>query len=125
MKKLFLSILLVVSISCLSACAGQNELIGYWLSTDGGVINFQNSDTVSVGQYNQDFTEFDTYTYKINGSTIELTQTDTQGNPLILTYDFVIEDGLLTLTHNGESYSYHGEIYMQEEIMVGLTIQNS
>ena len=125
MKKFLFSILLVLSLSCLSACAGQNELVGYWLSTDGSVINFQNSDTVSVGQYNQDFTEFETYTYKINGSTVELTQTDTQGNPLTLLYDFVIEDGILTLSCNGESYSYHGEIYMQEEIMVGLTIANS
>ena len=126
MKKLFLSILLVISISCLSACAGQNELIGYWLSTDGGVVHFIDSNTVAVGQYGQDITELEKYNYKVHGSVVELTLVDSpKDNPFTITYDFVIKDGVLTLSNNGKSYSYYGSDYMQEEIIVSLTINNS
>lgn len=125
MKKLFLSILLVLSLLCLSACSTDNELIGYWLSTDGGVINFIDSDTVTVGQYGQDITELEKYNYKVHGSVVELTLVDSpKDNPFTITYDFVIKDGVLTLSNNGESYSYHGEEFMQEEILVGLITNN-
>ena len=125
MKKLLLSILLILSISCLSACGNQSEVMGYWLSSDGEFYHFDVS-TVTTGLYDTENIENTVYSYNIYGDVIEFTR---ENATYKYNYKVNTEDNTLSLTPVTDSSEkiilYGTNSVMQEEIIVGLKIQNS
>lgn len=124
MKKSLLLVLLL-NLLFLVGCGADNELSGFWLSSDGATLNFISGNRVCIGQYGQDEIDNDIYKYEIADDVVTLTLEDSpESNPFTLTYSYNIEDDILTLSGKDFSVSYYGSDYMQEEIMVGLSISN-
>lgn len=120
MRKLcLLFVFLFISLSITA-----NPLIGYWLSSDGEFYHFD-MNTVTTGLYNSDNIENTVYDYSINDNIIELTRA---GASYSYTYRVNTEDGTLTLSPITDSSDniilYGSNSIMQEEIVVGLKIQN-
>ena len=124
MKKVLLSLLLVLNILVLSSCGSPNGLTGFWVSTDGDTLNFISSNQVGMGNYNELEKDICLYHYKVSGDTVVLSLED-NGETYSLTYNYILDPktNSLTLTDDTHRTTYYGPGYMQEEILVGLSVQ--
>ena len=125
MRKLCICFIMLVILLSLTACNGNNPLIGYWVNSDGEFYHFD-VETVTSGVYGTEAIENSIYTYKINNGVIELKR---NGTTYLYNYTLNTNDSMLTLSpvsDPSEITDYYGtDSIMYEEILIGLRIQNS
>ena len=125
MRKLYVCFLMLFTIFSITACSQNSPILGYWLSSDGEFYHFDVS-TVTTGLYDTENIENTVYSYNIYGDVIEFTR---ENATYKYNYKVNTEDNTLSLTPVTDSSEkiilYGTNSVMQEEIIVGLKIQNS
>lgn len=131
MSKLFnSSLLLLLSILCISVLSGcsmfENALLGYWMSDDGAILHFVSDSEVYVGTYSDSEEKVHCSYILLDGDKISYRVNDTV---YVYKFDVNKNEQILTLYSGSDDNQsvvdvYYGADYMQEEIVVGLTIKN-
>ena len=122
-----LCLLLVLCLLVLSGCSSsENALLGYWMSDTGEILHFVDKDNMYIGTYLEADNKISCSYDLLSSDKISYRVEDT-----VYVYKFKVDTANRTLTlYAGDIGNekvvnvYYGADFMQEEIAVGLTINN-